>query len=182
MMVTVLLITVFIDLITAVGVGMVIASFVFMKRMADLQLKNSQITTGVDDNQYLSAEESQILREAQGKIALYQLGGPLSFPAAKDMVKRLSTVDRYDVLVLDLTNVTGIDYTSCRAISDIIQNEQEEQKQVLLAGASVPIKKIMITQKALKELAETHIFSERLDALRHAKKYLSARSPNENRT
>jgi sulfate permease, SulP family len=171
-MLTVLVITVFIDLITAVGTGMVIASFVFMQRMAKLQIEVAQLSRNGQDAQYLTNEEKQILNNAKEKIVLYQLTGPLSFPAAKDMVKQISCVDDYDVLILDVTDVNHIDYTSCRAISDIIQNECEDNHEVFLTGASCPVLETLRTQKALTNIPDNHILSERFEALKQASKNL----------
>jgi len=105
LMFTVLLITVFDDLITAVAVGVVSASLILVNRMSDLQSKSIKIITQPDDETPLSNEETEILKQANGRILLYHLSGPLSFGAAKDMVKRLANYDEYDVLVLDFTAV-----------------------------------------------------------------------------
>lgn len=179
MMSTVLLITVFVDLITAVGVGMVIASFVFMKRMADLQLRSARMVNGEDQVAGLSDEENQILKAAQGKIVLYQLSGPLSFPAAKDMVKRMSAAGEHQLLVLDFTQVNGIDFTSCRAISDIIRNEQEDHRTVLLCGASASIMQILEKQKALRFLSGQFVLSDRINALHYAQQWIKENSADE---
>jgi SulP family sulfate permease len=67
MMVTVLLMTVFVDLIMAVAVGMVMVSFIFMKRMTDLQLKNAIATTRVTEELPLNEEEQAIMETANGQ-------------------------------------------------------------------------------------------------------------------
>ena len=51
-MFTVLLMTVFIDLITAVAVGVVISSLIFMKRMTDYQLRNMNIISDAIAKRY----------------------------------------------------------------------------------------------------------------------------------
>ncbi|MFK8028378.1 MAG: SulP family inorganic anion transporter [Gammaproteobacteria bacterium] len=169
-MIIVLLITVFIDLIVAVGTGMIIASFVLMQRMAKLQMEAAQLSRSGDETKYFNSEEKQILDDAKGKIVVYQLSGALSFPAAKDMVKRISYVDHYDTLILDMTNVSHVDYTSSRAIKDIIENECEDHHEIFLSGASSLVLDTLRTQKALNNIPEHHIFNQRLDALKGARK------------
>ena len=61
LMVTVLLLTVFVDLIMAVAVGMVMSSFIFMKRMTDLQLKSAIATTTTTEELRLGVEECAIM-------------------------------------------------------------------------------------------------------------------------
>lgn len=169
-MITVLLITVFIDLITAVGVGMVIASFIFMHRMANLQIESMHLTTEGDDLINLNVEEKELFSQADGKVALYQLSGPLSFPAAKDLVRLKSEVNDYQVLVLDFTNVTSIDYTSCQAIKDIIDAEHEENRQVVIAGLSEHVHNMLSKQNALFNFNDSNLFKDRILALVAANK------------
>ncbi|MFK7795688.1 MAG: SulP family inorganic anion transporter [Gammaproteobacteria bacterium] len=164
-MIAVFLITVFIDLIAAVAVGMVIASFVLMQRMANLQIEAMHVTTDNDEFVKLNSEEKNIFSKTNGKVALYQFSGPLSFPAAKDLVKLKSEIDEYDVLILDFTNVNSIDYTSCQAIKDIIDMESEEGRRVLIAGASKYIFNILSRQKILVTFNEQDIYENRHLAL-----------------
>lgn len=173
MMIIVLLVTVFIDLITAVALGMVMASFVFMKRMADMQIKSANIAKHATEDERLSIDEAKLLNSGNGNIALYHLTGPLGFPAAKDMVKLVSKVDDYQVLVLDLTDVTSVDYTSCRAIDDIIQNALEDKKHVLLSGASDFVFETLKKQKALVHIIGDNVIANRLTALEVANQYIA---------
>ena len=64
MMFTVLFVTVFIDLITAVSIGMVMASFVFMQRMVDLQLDSITAITEAKQEFPMSNEEEKVFKEA----------------------------------------------------------------------------------------------------------------------
>ena len=104
-MMVVLLVTVFVDLIIAVAIGMTMAGMVFMNRMVDLQLKSISTTREVDEDSPLDEEEAAILAEAKGRILVFHLGGPMSFGAAKGMARRLAQYDEYDVLILDLTDM-----------------------------------------------------------------------------
>jgi SulP family sulfate permease len=65
-MLVVLLLTVLVDLITAVGVGIVLASLLFVKRMSDLQLANIKAITGETDEPSLSEAEKAALAPAAG--------------------------------------------------------------------------------------------------------------------
>ncbi len=70
-MLTVFSITVFVDLITAVAIGMIMASFLFMQRMVDLQLRSITAVTDPDDESPLSAEEKAIMKKPKGHIHLW---------------------------------------------------------------------------------------------------------------
>jgi len=53
----------------------------------------------------MTEHEIAILQEAQGKILLYHVNGPLSFGAARGMVRRLAQFRQFNVLVVDPTDV-----------------------------------------------------------------------------
>ena len=118
-MTVVLLTTVLVDLITAVAVGMIFASLFFVKRMADLELANLHIVTNPTPSTPLLPEEATILEQANGKILLIHVDGPMSFGSAKTMVRRLETVPGFNTfssVVLDLSKVPAIDGTAALAV------------------------------------------------------------------
>ncbi len=168
MMLTVFFLTVFVDLIEAVAIGMVMASFVFMHRMTELQLKTMQLIRSREDDEGLSDEEAELLEKAQGRILIYKLSGARSFTSAKDMVKKLSEMTDYDSLILDLHEVSAIDYTSCRAIDEILEGLQLAEHQGYLTGANPSVGKMLDKLKAKRYLADGHEFDRRLDAIRAA--------------
>ncbi|MFH7244324.1 MAG: SulP family inorganic anion transporter [Spirulina sp.] len=126
----VLFLTVFIDLITAVLVGAFVANVLTIKRLTDVQ--SSRIKTITDDtaDSNLSPEEKAILAKAKGDILLFQLGGPMSFGAAKSISRRLSFVKNYQALVLDLSDVPTIGVTAALAIESIVQDSIKRDRQV----------------------------------------------------
>jgi SulP family sulfate permease len=176
-MVTVLLITVFVDLIMAVAVGMTMASFIFMKRMTDLQLSNAIATTTGEEELPLVEEERVIMAESKGQILLYHLEGPMSFGAAKGMARRLAKFDQYRVLVLDLTHVTQVDFTSCRALDDMIHDARNSGREAFLVGARTAVKSFLERQGVIKNLTEGHCIHSRLEALRLAAEIIDNTSP-----
>ena len=175
-MATVFFITVLVDLITAVGVGMVMVSFLFLKRMSDLQIESITAITEPNEEAPLNEQESEILKEAAGRILLYHFGGPLSFGAAKGMVRRLAAFKEYDVLILDLSDVPMVDYTSSRAIDDMINDVKAANREVLVTGAKSVVEKFLQKQGILRAVNTDHIFKKRRDALCHAAKLLNFES------
>ncbi len=173
-MAVVLLLTVFVDLITAVGVGIVLASLLFVKRMSDLQLANIKTITHLSDEALLSREEKAVLSEAQGRIVLYHLSGPFSFGAAKGMARRLAAADEFDALVLDLTEVPFLDSSASLALEDAIAQAQARDKQVYLVGARPEVATTLAKLGVDKRLPDGHHHVSRLDALRQAADTIAA--------
>ena len=171
MMFTVLLMTVFIDLIIAVATGMVMASMVFMKRMSDLQMESTTTFNLPTEEFPLFEDEKAIMEKAEGQILLYHMEGPLSFGAAKGMIRRLSIYSDYKVLVLDLSGVPMVDYTAGMALSDMIRNTLDvKERKVILVGMRPKVKIFLKRQNILKPLDEEYIHTDRASALQHASK------------
>lgn len=172
MMVVVLLMTVFIDLIMAVAVGMAMAGMVFMKRMVDLQLESINTIRDVDEDTPLSEEEAGIIKEAKGRILVFHLGGPMSFGAAKGMARQLAEFDEYDALILELTDVPQIDFTATRALFDMVHDAQSVGREVFLVGCHEQVCEMMRKQGVTSQLPKQNLVKDRLDALRLARRLL----------
>jgi SulP family sulfate permease len=171
-MFTVLIVTVTIDLLLAVGIGMVMASFLFMKRMTDMQISNIKPMLHSSEETPLSEEEKDILDQANGKIMLFHLSGPMSFSSAKAMVRRHANIADYEVMLLDLTSVPSIDFTSGRAIEDIIIDTKSAGRDIFLVGACPAVCDVLEKQKILRHFNTGHMYQSRIDALLHARSVL----------
>lgn len=164
-MFVVFFVTVFVDLISAVGLGMVMASFLFLKRMSDLQISSITVLTEPSEETALTQQEAAILNEAKGRILLYHMEGPLSFGAAKGMVRRLAKFDDYDALVMDMSDVPAIDFTSCRAIDDMVSDALLINRSVFLVGLRPEVKLFLQRQGVIQKLDPSHICKIRREAL-----------------
>jgi len=133
LMAVVLGLTVFVDLITAVAVGVVLASLAFVKQIADIQLA----AVGANDAVALSDEERAILESAHGRIALFDFaGGPLSFGAAADLGHRVRETAKSGMkaIILDFTRVPTIDLSAARAVETIAADAHAADRMVLVVG------------------------------------------------
>ena len=167
-MLVVLFLTVLVDLITAVGVGLVLASLLFVKRMSDLQLASITTITHGSDEPDLSDDEKAALEAGDGRVVLYHLSGPFSFGAAKGMARRLAASDDYDVLVLDLADVPFLDSSASLGLEDAIKQAQGHDKPVFLVGIRPDVDKTLKKLGVLDLLPDDHLHVSRLDALEQA--------------
>ncbi|MCB1723567.1 MAG: SulP family inorganic anion transporter [Gammaproteobacteria bacterium] len=172
----VLLLTVFVDLIKAVAVGMAMAGLVFMKRMSDLQLKSINVYHEVDEGSPLQGDERRILRESAGQILLIHFGSPMSFGAAKGMTRQLSMFTDYRVLVLDLSDMPEIDFTATRSLFDVVRSAGEAGRSIVLCGGRPAVMRALDTQGIRQQVELSpggSIEANRIHALRHAETLLS---------
>ncbi len=170
-MAVVLVVTVTVDLLLAVGIGMVMASFLFMQRLTELQLDSITATTQ-PHGLPLTTEEQAIMQQAENRILLFHINGPMSFSAAKGTAQRLYRIENYRVLVLDLTDVPLIDYTSARTLMEIIDYIHHSERQVFLVCNNDKTLNTLKKLRVIEHLGNEKLYHERLNALKHAKSQL----------
>ncbi|MDJ0737975.1 MAG: SulP family inorganic anion transporter [Nostocaceae cyanobacterium] len=165
LMYLVLLMTVFVDLITAVAVGVFLANLFTLKRLSDLQADKVKAVTAPTEQLKLSPEEEELLKQANGRILLCYLGGPMSFGAAKSISRRMSIVEDYDVLILELSDVPHIGVTASLAIENMVKEAFEKRRAVFLVGATGTVKDRLQRLRVLKQLLTENEVPSRLEAL-----------------
>lgn len=142
-MLVTLTLTVVVDLVTAVAVGMVMASVLFVKRMADTQMRSMKLVFDPSHTEDLSPEEARILERAAGRIVLFHLEGPMSFGSAKDVTRMLASSTRQDVLILDLSDVPFIDSSASIALEEAIQSAHADKDIVILCGLRPKVREVL---------------------------------------
>ncbi len=170
-MTVVLLTTVLVDLITAVALGMILASLFFVKRMADLELANLHIVTNPRPSTPLLPEEARILEQANGKILLIHVDGPMSFGSAKNMVRRLESIPGYNAfssVVLDLSKVPAIDGTAALAVEDMLNIVKGHRQHLFFVGMQPHVTKALDGLGVFIQIRPGHRFASRLEALQKA--------------
>ncbi|MCI0668788.1 MAG: SulP family inorganic anion transporter [Methylococcaceae bacterium] len=170
-MALVLLTTVFVDLITGVAAGVVTASLLFVKRMADLELANLNLIRDGHPEIPLNAEESEVMERNQGRVLLIHIDGPMSFGSAKNIVRRLEAdpvFNSVQSIVLDLSAVYAFDGTAAMAIDDMLQMTQEKNQHLLFVGMQPQVTEVLDGLAVLARVHSADRFRNRLNALRHA--------------
>ena len=177
LMYIVLFLTVFVDLITAVAVGVFFANLLTVKSLSDLQSQHVKTISKPeedDEDTHLSTEEKYILKRAQGKILLFNLSGPMSFGAAKTISQRMGMVRKYEILILDLSDVPMIGVTASLAIENMVKDACNNKRQVFLVGATGKVRQRLQNMKLLRRLPPNHRFEQRLPALQEAISYIES--------
>ena len=178
-MLTVLIVTVTIDLLLAVGIGMVMASFLFMKRITDMQIAGTSAITNPEDigkELALSEREAEIMQQANNQILLFHMSGPMSFSSAKAIVRRHATIMDYKIMVLDLSDVPSIDFTTSRALEDIVTDTISANRHIILVGGNKEVCDMLLKQGVLEHIDSNNMFKDRIDALLLAQTILSEKS------
>ena len=174
LMVMVLSLTVFVDLITAVVAGVVVAALAFVKQVADAQLaaaagENAESTDG------LSELESTLLSECGNRLTYFDLGGPLSFGAAADLghhVRERISPTHHTSLVLDFSKVPFMDVSAARAVETIAQDAAYAGKHLYVCGINKQVTTSLEGLGVSELIPVTSRFETRVDALSAARDWI----------
>jgi SulP family sulfate permease len=168
LMFAVLVLTISVNLLVAVAVGTVLASLIFVKRMADLQLEGVRTLDNTAGESSLSPAEAELMERLEGRVLLVQLSGPMSFGAATGLHRRMRGYQDYDVLILDLTDVPSIDSSATLALEQIILTSSAGGHTVELVGIRMPVARVFARLGVLDLIRDCDRHATRLDALNAA--------------
>jgi len=119
--------TVVFDLVVAIGVGIVLAAMLFMKRMSEV--------TDVEGWRYIDDEndpDSITLREVPKNTVVYEISGPLFFGAA-DKILNIKLKEKYSVLILRMRSVSALDATAMHFMEQFYEKCQKKNITLILS-------------------------------------------------
>lgn len=173
LMVLVVFLTVFVDLITAVIVGVVMAALAFVKQIADAQLKALGDVTNEGLSVDLTEEEEALLSRAGNKITLFDFGGPLSFGAAADVGHQVREKSKgKSAMILDFSRVTHVDVSAARAMETIGSDAHAANKEVYVSGMNDEVRTMLKGLNNEYCLSHGDNFATRLDAIKDAVEFV----------
>ena len=164
-MLVVWMVGLFVSVVTAVAIGVIMASLAFVKKMADLQLAG----VSVGSNRASLSEEDQAILESCGNEAIYiRLAGPMTFGAANGLTKRIGIVRRQRALILDFADVPHVDESAIIALENVIERAQRNEQRVILIGLQHDVVRAFARFGLLDLIRHCSRFRIRTRALRYA--------------
>lgn len=168
--------TVVVDLTVAIEVGMVLASFLFMYRMAETTAVNP-VRRAMQDE--AASEEHELVRTViPSGVEVFEISGAFFFGAAERFKDTLSQVaTRPKVLIIRMRDVSLLDATALRALRDVVRRSRAERMLVLIA--EVHAQPLLTLQRSAlwAELGHEAVFLTLDDALDHARTWMATRTP-----
>ncbi|MGB7086239.1 MAG: SulP family inorganic anion transporter [Phormidesmis sp.] len=172
-MYVVIALTVLVDLIVAVGVGVFIANILTIERMSLLQAKSVKTISDADDTIVLNANEKRWLDEANDRVLLFRLSGSMIFGVAKAITREHNAIKECDAIVFDLSDVTHLGVTASLTIESAIKEAIEKGRHVFIVGATGQTRRRLENLKVLSLLPPNHLFDSREEALKYAASVVS---------
>ncbi len=159
-MVVVLLMTVFVDLLQAVAVGMVLASVLFMKKMSDIAEGNAGVGSIAEFQREEVWEDDLLLSEdLLETIYIKHFDGPIFFGFASKFQEMTRTMPDVKIVIMRMSLVPYIDQTGIYAITDAVMELQEKGVTVLMTGLQEQPKDMLKNVGLIPDLVvQSHLF------------------------
>jgi SulP family sulfate permease len=171
---TTFLLTVLVDLVVALQVGIVLAAFMFMRRMADLsEAEYVQHMLSEDPDGGLDPVMNEPLPHG---VEVFKVYGTLFFGAAskfKDAMRRVEKPPK--VLILRLREVLVIDATGLRALEDLLDKAHRDGTQILITGLHEQPRTALKRAGMLERVGEENVVPDFKRAIERAGAILSSR-------
>ncbi len=174
-MVATFLLTVLVDLTVGIGVGMVLAAFLFMKRMAEVT-NVTLISRELQDASPAPDHTGAIYRRnIPPGVEVYEINGPFFFGAAEKFKDTLSEVSKKPrVLIIRMRHVPAIDSTAMHALRDLVRRTRRDGTAVFFSD--VHTQPLVALERAgmLEEIGKEHLFGNIDEALAAAARQAGA--------
>jgi SulP family sulfate permease len=147
--------TVFVDLVVAVNVGVVLAALLFMRRMSEAVNVEEQVFDGDDDVRL------------PRNVLVYRIDGPFFFGAAEKLENTLERVQLgIDTVVIRLGRVPFMDVTGIATLSEIVRRFQKHHVRVMLCGIHAAIEPSLASSGIRAQIGEDNICTSMDDVAR----------------
>nr|WP_216606607.1 SulP family inorganic anion transporter [Vibrio sp. 99-70-13A1] len=169
----VMLLTVFVDLIVAVGLGVFISNILIIERLSREQARQVKAISDADEDDLpLTDSERQLLDSANGKVLFFYLSGPMIFSVSKAISRQHSSIADYEVMILDLTDVPMIDVTVGLALENAIKDALDAKCEVYLLCPNESTRQQLEKFHVIDLVPESNTYRFRYEALNAAKTYV----------
>jgi SulP family sulfate permease len=162
--------TVFVDLITAVAVGLILAGFVTARWMETEELKGiTRISLANGDTDPIDPQERALLKQAEERIEVIRLRGNFSFASARQLTQVLGGIlSGPHAVVFDFSQAAQVDTSAAYAIDELVSDALDAGVSCYMSGLSGPAEQTLAGLGILARLNAGKICPDRKAALEMA--------------
>lgn len=169
-LITTFLLTVFFDLTLALEVGMVLAVFLFFRKMIQI----SNVSSMLNEKDRVENEELMNRSALPEGVEVFELSGPLFFGAAykfKDSIKAINRKPK--VLIVRMKNVPVIDATGIRTIKDVLKMCNSDKIRLIVTEIQPDVLKEFRDSRLLFKIGKRYITPDLPTAIKRAESVLA---------
>ncbi len=134
-LVTTFLLTVIFDLTIAIEVGLVLAVFLFMRRITEtteISVARNELTMADEDGFASASEEKLILPKG---VEVYEIDGPFFFGVANKFDESMRVIgDKAKIRIIRMRKVPFVDSTALHNLESLCKKSQKENITIILSG------------------------------------------------
>ncbi len=165
---SVIALTVFVDLIAAVGIGLFIANVMTVTRLSELQKKDVTIVTDPHETDLeLSESERVLFNQTAGKVVLFHLRGTIIFGSSRVITEKNSHLEGCTALIVDLTDVNHLGVSSSLSLEEMILSILKTGRHVFVVSEQGQPLKRLKDLGVLNKIPEENIVDTVEIALQH---------------
>jgi len=172
LMIIVVGLTIFVDLITAVAAGVILASIAFVKQVAKEQMERLHQQHLIRHD--ATDREKEIIDELGDKLTIFDFAGPMSFGAAADLGHHARSQLKGGalVIILDFERVPFLDVSAALAVETVARDGKQAKRQIYLCGMNDQVEATLSALEADKHMEAGDHFATREEAMEAALAYL----------
>ncbi len=165
----VMLLTVFVDLIVAVGLGVFVSNIMIIERLSREQARQVKAISDADEDDVpLTDSERGLLDRANGRVLFFYLSGPMIFSVSKAISRQHTSISDYDVMILDLTDVPMLDVTVGLALENAIKDALDARCEVYLLCPNQRTREQLEKFHVIDLVPDNNMYQFRFEALNAA--------------
>lgn len=164
----VFVLTVFYNLIVAVGAGITCAALLYAKRTAD----SAKLVHKTVYDKDIEKLEKLLDKDYKHKIRVVHIDGQFFFGSATQLISQFEDIWGTKILILDYSSENLLDISAIFALEDIIIRLQAQKVKIQLVLKSPEVKKQLETHGIIKQIGEDKIFYSEIEAIDFAKEKL----------
>ncbi len=162
----VFLLTVFYNLIVAVGAGITLAALLYAKRVAD----KARIVHKVVHKKEILTLEKEVEEDYGHKIRIAHIDGQFFFGSATQLISKFDVMLGTKILILTYDAGDMLDISAIFAMEDIIERLKSQHIRILLVVADEMVLTQLKEHKITSQIGEENVFTEEMKAIEFARK------------
>ena len=170
-MLATLSLTVFVDLVTAVGIGLIAAGMANAQELEGLEL-DSVVSVPLLDQTFFSAPDAAEEDPFSARVGLVVIRGRLTVASSNKLVGVISAdIKDHEVVIFDFSEAAYLDDSAAMVIEQLMDVATGEQTEVIIMGLSGSVENALQTLAILQRVPPEHVV-ETLDEARPVAKAL----------
>lgn len=162
-LITTFVLTVMIDLVVAIEIGVVLACLLFMKRMSDVANVNDLVRDRAEEE---DGNDEELIMDVPDDILIYEINGPFFFGAADKFMEVIDKVQKPSrFMILRMRNVPAMDATALYALERLFNTCKKNKTKLLISNIQKQPYSMLKKAGFIQKIGEDSLYKNLEDAL-----------------